>query len=117
MAKVPRLLLQGKLEMSLVLDFKYLYLYYLKVKVLVTQSWPTLCNSMDHIACQAPLSMEFSRQEYWSGVPFPSLGDRPHPGMEPRSPALQAGSLLSEPPGKPTYLLIPSYLRSLSIER
>jgi len=52
------------------------------------------------IACQAPLSMEFSRQEYWSGLPFPSPGDLPDPGIEHRSPALQADSLLSEPPGK-----------------
>ena len=49
---------------------------------------------------QAPLSMEFSRQEYWSGLPFPSPGALPDPGMEPRSPALQADSLLTEPPGK-----------------
>ena len=42
------------------------------------------------VACQAPLSMEFSRQEYWSGVPFPSPGDLPDPGIEPRSSALQA---------------------------
>ena len=42
------------------------------------------------VACQAPLSMEFSRQEYWSGLPFPSPGDLPDPGIEPRSPALQA---------------------------
>ena len=52
-------------------------------------------------AHQAPLSMEFSRQEYWSGMPFPSPGYLPIPGMEPTSPALQAGSLLSDPPGKP----------------
>ena len=44
--------------------------------------------------------MEFSRQEYWSGLPFPSPGDLPNPGIEPGSPALQADSLLSEPPGK-----------------
>ena len=44
------------------------------------------------IACQAPLSMEFSRQEYWSGLPFPTPGDLPNPGIEPRSPALQADS-------------------------
>ena len=50
------------------------------------------------VACQAPLSMEFSRQEYWSGLPFPSPGDRPRPGIEPRSPALQADTLPSEPP-------------------
>ena len=42
--------------------------------------------------------MEFSRQEYWSGLPFPSPGDLPNPGIEPGSPALQADSLLSEPP-------------------
>ena len=50
---------------------------------------------------QAPSSMEFSRQEYWSALPFPSPGNLPNPGIEPRSPALQADSLLSEPPGKP----------------
>ena len=50
-------------------------------------------------ACQAPLSMGFSRQEYWSGLPFPSPGDLPDPGMEPRPPTLQADSLPSEPPG------------------
>ena len=44
--------------------------------------------------------MEFSRQEYWSGLPFPSPGDLPNPGIEPRSPTLQADSLSSEPPGK-----------------
>ena len=52
------------------------------------------------VAYQAPLSMEFSRQEYWSGLPFPSPGDLPNPGIEPRSPALQADALPSEPPGK-----------------
>ena len=45
--------------------------------------------------------MRFSRQEYWSGLPFPSLGDLPDSGIEPKSPALQADSLLSEPAGKP----------------
>ena len=50
---------------------------------------------------QAPLCIEFSRQEYWSGLPFPSPGDLPDPGMEPGSPTMQAASLLSEPPGKP----------------
>ena len=49
---------------------------------------------------QAPLFMKFSRQEYWSGLPFPSPGDLPDPGNEPGSPALQADPLLSEPPGK-----------------
>ena len=53
------------------------------------------------IAYQDPQSMEFSRQEYWSGLPFPSPGDLPDPGIEPRSPALQADALLSEPAAKP----------------
>ena len=52
------------------------------------------------VAHQAPLSMEFSRQEYWSGLPVPSPGDVPDPGIKPRSPALQADSLPSEPQGK-----------------
>ena len=48
--------------------------------------------------------MEFSTQGYWNGLPFPSPGDVPKPGIEPGSPALQADSLPSEPPGKPTIL-------------
>ena len=54
------------------------------------------------VAYQAPLSMGLSRQEYWSGLPFPSPGDLPKPGIEPRSPALQTDALPSEPRGKPT---------------
>ena len=53
------------------------------------------------VGCQAPLSMEFSRQEYWSGLPFPSPGDLPDPGIKAGSPTMQADSLPSEPPGKP----------------
>ena len=53
------------------------------------------------VAHQVPPSMGFSRQEYWSGLPFPSPGDCPNPGIEPMSPALQAEALTSEPPGKP----------------
>ena len=52
------------------------------------------------VANQAPPSMGFSRQEYWSGFPFPSPGDLPDPGIEPRSPAFWADALTSEPPGK-----------------
>ena len=55
------------------------------------------------IVHQAPLSMGFPRQEYWSGLPFPSPGDKPDPGMELSSPALQANSLPSEPLGKPHF--------------
>ena len=54
------------------------------------------------VAHQAPPSMGFSRQEYWSGLPFPSPGDLPNPGIKLRSPALQADALTSEPPEKPS---------------
>ena len=67
---------------------------------LVTKPCPTLAILWT-IAHQAPLYMGFSRQEYWSGVSFPSLGDLPNPGIEPRSSALQADSLPTELPGKP----------------
>ena len=61
-----------------------------------------LCDPM---GCSPPCSSahRFSRQEYWSGLPCPPPGDLPNPGIEPRSPALQAGSLMSEPPGKPRH--------------
>ena len=65
----------------------------LKSESEVVQSCPTLCNPMD----QAPPSMGFSRQEYWSGLPFASPGDLPNPGIEPKSPAFQADALTSEP--------------------
>ena len=52
------------------------------------------------VAYKAPPFMGFSRQEYWSGLPFPSPGDLPDPGIEPRSPAFQGDALTSEPPGK-----------------
>ena len=58
------------------------------------------------VARQAPLSMGFSRPEYWSGLPFPSPGDLPNPRIEPGSPALQADSLSSEPPGKPYSIML-----------
>ena len=63
------------------------------------QLCPTICNPMD--SCQAPLFMEFSRQEYWSGLPCPSPGDLPAPGNESVPPTLQVDSLLAEPSGKP----------------
>ena len=69
------------------------------MKVLVTQSCPTLCDPWT-VACQAPQSMEFSRQEYWSELPFPSPEDLPNPGIKPGSPALQVDSLPFEPPSK-----------------
>ena len=57
--------------------------------------------ALQTVALQAPLSMEFSRQEYWSGFPFTSPGALPNPGNKPGSPALQEDSSLSEPLGKP----------------
>ena len=65
--------------------------------MLVAQLCLTLCDPTDFTAHQVPLSTEFSRQEYWSGLPFPS-GDLPDPRIETGSPALQADSLPSEPP-------------------
>ena len=67
----------------------------------VAQSCPTHCDSMD---CSPPgfSDMGFSRQEYWSGLPLPSPGDLPHPGIEPRSPALQADALPLSHQGKHT---------------
>ena len=61
----------------------------------VTQSGPTLATPWT-VAHEAPLSIGFSRQEYWSGLPFPSPGNLPNPGIESRSPALQADSLPTE---------------------
>ena len=69
----------------------------------VAQSCSTLCDPMD-LAYQASPSMGFSRQEYWSGLPFPSPGNLPNPGIEPGSPALQTEALPCEPPGKPGVL-------------
>ena len=68
---------------------------------LVTTSCPTLATPWT-VAHQAPRSMGFSRQGYWSGLPFPSPGNLPDPGIEPRSPALQADSLPTELGQKPT---------------
>ena len=67
---------------------------------LVAKSCPTLATPWT-VAHQAPPSMEFSRQEYWSGLPFPSPGDLSDPGIKPGSPALQGDSLPSELLGKP----------------
>ena len=75
----------------------------------------TLCNPWI-ITCQAPLSMELSRQEYWSGLPFPPPDDLPNPGMKPASPEspILAGVLFTaEPPGKPLWVG-PSNSRSVS---
>ena len=70
----------------------------------VTQSYQTDAATPRTVAHQSPLFMESSRQESWSGFPFPSPGDLPNPGIKPGSPALRADSLPPEPPGKPLIL-------------
>ena len=72
---------------------------HLKVKVKVALSCLTLCDTTDYTVW--PFSLEFSRPEYWSELLFPSPGDLPNAGIEPRSPTLQVDSLPAEPPGKP----------------
>ena len=85
--------------------------YFVKVDVLVAQL-VLLFVTLGAVACQAPRSMVFPRQKYWSGLPFPSPGGLPSwPGIEPSSPALQADSLLAEPPGKP---LIIVYIKQIN---
>ena len=71
------------------------------VVVLVAKSCMALCDPMD---CKPPGSsvMGFFKQEYWGGLPFPSPGDLPNPGIEPTSPALAGGFSTTEPPGKPS---------------
>ena len=90
------------LEKTLDLPTPQIFHSYACVLCLASQSCPTLCDPMD---CSPPGSSvhgwRFSRQEYWSGLPCPPPGDLPNPGIEPRSPELQADSLPSEPPGKP----------------
>ena len=80
-----------------------IYFIYKRKESEVAQSCPTLCDPVD-CSFQAPPSMEFSRQENWSGLPFPSPGDLPDPRIKPGSLALEADALTSEPPGKPTPL-------------
>ena len=78
----------------------------MKVKVKLLSPVQLFANPRT-VAYQAPLSMGFSREEYWSGLPFPSPGDLPNPGIEPGFPALAADALTSEPPGKPSGLSSP----------
>ena len=73
-----------------------------------------MSNSFDlrDCSCQVPLSMEFSRHEHWSGLPFPTPGDHPDPGIDPvplASPALAGGFFTTEPPGKPNYIRVEGY--------
>ena len=85
----------------------------LAARLAVPSSLWTPCTA----AHQAPLSIGFFRQEYWSGQPFSFPGDLPHPGIEPRSPALQADSLPSEPLGKPRrYIIISSWPKRTTLK-
>ena len=81
---------------------------------LVAHLCPTLATPWT-VARQTPLSMGLSRQEYWSGLPFPSPGDLPDPGIKPRAPALQADSLPTELPGTPSGKSLPISLKCESV--
>ena len=76
---------------------------------LVTKSCLTLATTWT-VACKAPLSMGFPRQEYWSGLSFPSQWDLPDPGIDPQYPALAGGFFTTEPPGKPSLCIPVCYL-------
>ena len=97
--------------MSPIRIFSDLHVDYSVYPYLVAQSCLTLCNPWI-VACQAPLSVGFPRQECRSGLPFPSPGDLPGPGLQPTSPALAGGLFTTEPPGKPCMTLeqVISYL-------
>ena len=82
--------------------FKLMIIPYFYGGGLVAKLYPTVATPWA-LALQAPLSVGFSRQEYWSGLPFPSPGDLPNPGIEPGSLALQADSLPNELQGKPYF--------------
>ena len=84
------------------------------VCALVAQSCPTLCGPWT-VVWQASLSMLFSRQEYWCGLPLPSPGDLSNPGFKPGSPASRADSLPSEAPGKPQSTSVDSNKRSKAL--
>ena len=108
----------GRISRSKILDLTYIYMFLPPLEVsseidfftygggLVTKSCPTLATPWT-VAQQAPLSMGFPRRGYWSGLPFPSPEDLPDPGIEPRSPALQAISLPTELPEKPFFTYNP----------
>ena len=95
--------------------FTMLYSFLLYNKVNQPWKWKVKVKSLSRVrlfvttwtvAYQAPPRMGFSRQEYWSGLPFPSPGDRPNPGIVPESSTLQARALPSEPPGNQLYICI-----------
>ena len=88
------------LELCIQMGISFLFSFAFKVKV-KSLSCVWLFATPWKVTYQAPQSMGFFRQEYWSGLPFPSPGDLPNPGIEPRSPALQTDALPSDPLGKP----------------
>ena len=99
--------------------FQVLYLFYLILTIIL---FNVNVKSLSHVrlfatpwtvAYQAPLSMGFSRQQYWSGLPFLSPRDLPNPGIEPGSPALQTDALPSEPPGKSNLFQVDHYYESV----
>ena len=91
--------MEARLYLHILHHFKISCLY---TMCSVVHSCLTLCDPMDcYVACLAPLPMEFSRQEYWTGLPLATPRDLPNPEIQPMSPALQADSLPSEPSGKP----------------
>ena len=108
--EVPHFLMLNQLYIpgikSYWLSCKIIILSIMKVKV-KSLSRVRLFVTPWTVAYQAPPSMGSSRQEYWSGLPFPSPGDLPDPGIEPRSPTLRADTLPSEPSGKPYNSLKP----------
>ena len=91
--KSPRLVFPGLCSVKLIWNDE-------KRKKVKSLSHVQLFATPWTVDLQAPLSMVLSRQGYWSELPFPSPGDLPNPGIEPRSPTLQADTLSSEPPGK-----------------
>ena len=93
------------LVFPIVASIPYPFLCFQEVKVKLL-SRVRLFATLWTVAYQASPSMGFCRQEYWSGLPFPSPGDLPGPGIKPGSPALEADALTSEPPGKPIKMLI-----------
>ena len=100
MGKKSKFRIKKKLETAIEKDFGTSFSEFEVKWSEVAQSCPTLCDPMDSGLHQAPPSMGFSRQEYWSGLPFPSPGNLPDPGIEPRSTALETDTLSSEPPVK-----------------
>ena len=89
-------ILMGLSQLQIKWNFLLFYFFMLSCVQLLATPWT--------VACQAPLSMEFSRQEYSSGLPFPPLRNLSNPGVEPESPALAGGFFTTEPPGKPYFL-------------